>query len=137
MLFQTSRDTKQFIRSCLAEWDHIHHRRLRFRPESPQCVVRKGLLVTALPRSLVDAWPLLPVAERRPLLLDVSRRGLVVARDLSEALAERPNVGGHRALAQTIELIEDGCQSELEAHGVLTVPGRSPRPREARPPGSS
>jgi very-short-patch-repair endonuclease len=101
--------------------DLVVHRRLRFRPEAPQCVVRGGLLVTVLPRSLIDAWPLLPRAERRPLLLDTARRGLVVPKQLRRALDERPNVGGHRALAQAIELIEDGCQSELEAHGVLTV----------------
>ena len=78
-------------------------------------------MVTALPRSLVDAWPLLPVPDRRPLLLDTARRGLVVPTDLRRALAERPNVGGHRALAQAIDLVEDGCQSELEALGVLGV----------------
>jgi hypothetical protein len=99
----------------------VVHRRLRFRPEAPQCLVRQGLLVTDLPRSLVDSWPLLPVPERRPLVLDVARRGLVVTKQLRDALAERSNVGGHRALAQTIDLIEDGCQSELEAHGVLNV----------------
>jgi len=37
------------------------------------------------------------------------------------ALAERPNVGGHRGLAQAIDLAEAGCQSELEAMGVLSV----------------
>jgi hypothetical protein len=101
--------------------DLVVHRRLRFRPEAPQCVVRNGLQVTALPRSLVDAWPILPVADRRPLLLDSGRRGVVVPEHLRQALAERPNVGGHRALAQAIDLVEDGCQSELEAHGVLNV----------------
>ena len=101
--------------------DVVVHRRLRFRPEAPQVVIRRGLPITALPRTLVDSWPLLPLAERRPLLLDTARRGLVVPRDLRDALTERPNVGGHRALAQTIDLIEDGCQSELEAHGVLNV----------------
>jgi hypothetical protein len=44
----------------------VVHRRLRFRPEPPQCVVRQGLPVTALARSLVDAWPLLPADRRRP-----------------------------------------------------------------------
>jgi very-short-patch-repair endonuclease len=97
------------------------HRRLRFDPESPQCVQRRGLLVTALPRTVIDSWPLLPPAERRPLALDLSNRGLVTARHLGEALAERPNVAGRRGLRQTIELIADGCRSELEAHGVLNV----------------
>jgi very-short-patch-repair endonuclease len=101
--------------------DLIVHRRLRFDPDSAQCVERSGLRVTTLPRTLVDSWPLLPVNERRPLLLDAARQGLVTAEKLREALAERSNVGGRRALLQTIELIADGVQSELEAHGVLSV----------------
>jgi very-short-patch-repair endonuclease len=97
------------------------HRRLRFDPESTQCVQRRGLTITALPRTIIDSWPLLPPAERRPLALDVARRRLVTAPQLREALAERSNVGGRRMLLQTIDLIDDGCQSELEAHGVLNV----------------
>ena len=99
----------------------IVHRRHRFHAEPPQCVRRGDLLVTDAPRSMIDSWPLLPPAERRPLLLDVIRRGTVTPEALREALAERPNVGGHRALAQAIELASDGCQSELEALGVLHV----------------
>jgi len=99
----------------------IVHRRLRFDPSSSQVVERRGLLVTTLPRTIVDSWPLLPVHERRPLLLDVTRRGLTTAELVREALSERPNVGGRRLLLQTLDLIEDGCQSELEVHGVLNV----------------
>jgi hypothetical protein len=55
------------------------------------------------------------------LALDLARRGLVTAALLDEALAERPNVAGRRLLRQTIDLIADGCQSELEAHGVINV----------------
>jgi very-short-patch-repair endonuclease len=101
--------------------DLVVHRRLRFDPESAQCVQRHGLRVTVLPRTLVDSWPLLPVEQRRPLALDVARQGKVTAGQLREALAERSNVAGRRALLQTIDLIDDGCQSELEAHGVLNV----------------
>jgi very-short-patch-repair endonuclease len=99
----------------------IVHRRLRFDPGSSQCVERRGLLVTALHRTVIDSWPLLPVVERRPLALDLANRGLVTAERLAEALAERPNVAGRRGLRQTIDLITDGCRSELEAHGVLNV----------------
>ncbi|WP_369258326.1 DUF559 domain-containing protein [Geodermatophilus amargosae] len=99
----------------------VVHRRLRFRTQPPQCVVRHGLLVTDVARSLVDSWPLLPSSDRRPLLLDAARRRLVTASRLSDALAERPNVGGHRTLAQAIDLVHDGCESELEALGVLGV----------------
>jgi very-short-patch-repair endonuclease len=101
--------------------DLVVHRRLRFDPASAQCVERRGLRVTTLPRTIIDSWPLLPVAERRPLAIDVTRQGLTTAGQLREALAERANVGGRRLLLQTIDLIDDGCQSELEAHGVLGV----------------
>ena len=109
--------------------DLLVHRRLRFDPESAQCVQRSGLLVTALPRTVVDSWPLLPPAERRPLALDLSNRGLITAERLSEALAERPNVAGRRGLRQTIDLIAEGCRSELEAHGVLRVFSHRSLPR--------
>jgi very-short-patch-repair endonuclease len=101
--------------------DLIVHRRLRFDPSSTQVVERRGLLVTTLPRTIVDSWPLLPVHERRPLLLDITRRRMTTAALVREALTERPNVGGRRLLVQTLDLIEDGVQSELEAHGVLHV----------------
>ncbi|RZU34430.1 uncharacterized protein DUF559 [Blastococcus saxobsidens] len=99
----------------------VVHRRLRFDPTSEQCVQRRGLLVTTLPRAIVDSWPLLPVGERRPLALDITRQGLTTVALLRDALADRPNVGGRRLLLQTLDLIDDGCQSELEAHGVLNV----------------
>ena len=101
--------------------DLIVHRRKGFDPRSGQCVLRHGLRITALARTVVDSWPLLPAAERRPLALDLARRRLITAKQLGDALAERPNIAGRRLLRQTIELIADGCESELEAHGVLNV----------------
>lgn len=101
--------------------DLVVHRRLHFDPGSPQCVLRRGLLITTLPRTVIDSWPLLPPTERRPLALDLANRGLLTAEQLDESLAERPNVGGRRGLRQVIDLIADGCRSELEAHGVLNV----------------
>jgi hypothetical protein len=98
----------------------VVHRRNSF-GIAEHCTVVRGLRVTALPRSLVDAWPLLPAPQRRPLLLDLARQAAVSTKDVRASLAERPNVGGHRALAQAIDLAEDGCQSELEAMGVLSV----------------
>lgn len=99
----------------------IVHRRKAFDPDSPQCIDRHGLRVTRLHRAVIDSWPLLPLAERRPLALDVVNRRLVTHQQLAEALGERPNVGGRRLLRQTIDLIADGVRSELEAHGVLNV----------------
>lgn len=99
----------------------IVHRRKGFDPGSGQCVERSGLRITTLHRTVIDSWPLLLPAERRPLALDLARRGLVTPDLLEEALAERPNIAGRRLLRQTIDLMADGCQSELEAHGVLNV----------------
>jgi very-short-patch-repair endonuclease len=101
--------------------DLIVHRRKDFDPGSSQCLERRGFPVTTLPRTVVDSWPLLPPADRRPLVLDLARRRLVTAAQLDEALAERPNVAGRRGLRQAIDLIADGVRSELEAHGVLNV----------------
>jgi hypothetical protein len=98
----------------------VVHRRNHF-DIAQHCRTVRGMPVTALPRSLVDSWPLLELADRRPLLLDLVRRRLVRPTEVRGALAGRRNVGGHRALAEAIELAEDGCQSELEAMGVLSV----------------
>jgi very-short-patch-repair endonuclease len=101
--------------------DVVVHRRKNFDPRSSQCVLRRGLRVTTLARTVIDAWPLIPPPERRPLVLDLARRRLVSPHQLDDALSERPNVAGRRLLRQTIDLIADGCESELEAHGVLNV----------------
>lgn len=98
----------------------VVHRRNHFDVES-DCTLVRGLRITELARSVIDAWPLLDLPGRRPLLLDVVREGRATTKQLRSSLAERPNVGGHRALAQAIDLAEDGCQSELEAMGVLSV----------------
>lgn len=98
----------------------VVHRRNDFDVPA-HCSVVGGLTLTDLARSLVDAWPLLDPRERRPLVLDVVREQRTTTRQLRASLAERPNVGGRRALAQAVDLAEDGCQSELEVMGVLNV----------------
>lgn len=98
----------------------VVHRRNRFRPDD-HCARVRGLPVTHLARSVIDGWPLLDLPKRRPMLLDVVRQELTTTKQLRSELAERPNVGGHRGLAQAIDLAEDGCESELEALGVLSV----------------
>ena len=98
----------------------VVHRRHHFDLDE-HCQTIRGLRVTALSRSLVDSWPLLEPVRRRPLLLDLVRQRLVGLAEVRASLAERPNVGGHRSLAQAIDLADDGCQSELEAMGVLSV----------------
>ncbi|MCO7221463.1 DUF559 domain-containing protein [Klenkia sp. PcliD-1-E] len=81
----------------------------------------RGLPVTTLADSLVDSWPLLPRAERRPVLVDAVRDRGVDAGALHRAAARRPNIGGHRELVVAVDLVADGVRSELEALGVLRV----------------
>lgn len=97
------------------------HRRRGFADMLDDVETVRGLPVTPLAVSLVDSWPELPRAERRPLTLDVVRRTRLDPLLIRDALARRGNVGGHRQLAQTIDLIVDGVRSELEAMGVLGV----------------
>lgn len=99
--------------------DLLVHRRRDFDPAENSTV--RGMPVTSLARAIVDAWPQLPASQRRPLVIDAAREGRTTANEMREALGQRSNVGGHRSLRQSIELIADGCESELEAMGVLSV----------------
>jgi hypothetical protein len=99
----------------------VVHRRSSFVPGPPQCELVSRLLVTPLARAVVDAWPLLPPADRRPMLVDLARDGRVTVDEVQDALTQRPNVGGHRSLAQTLDLVAAGCESELEVLGLLHV----------------
>ncbi|MEI4270783.1 DUF559 domain-containing protein [Klenkia sp. LSe6-5] len=97
------------------------HRRQGFADDPDAVETVRGLRVTALADSLVDAWPGLPRPVRRPVLLDAVRRTALAPECLGAAARRRPNIGGHRALARTIALVGDGVTSELEALGVEQV----------------
>ena len=97
----------------------VVHRRLDFAGVPIETV--RGLPVMPLAESLVEAWPVLARADRRPTLIDAVRDSGLELKGLVEAAQRRPNIGGHRDLAQVIDLIADGVRSELEAMGVLGV----------------
>lgn len=97
------------------------HRSRGFADRSEAVERVRGLPVTPLADGLVDSWPLLPGADRRPFLLDAVRRTRLDPRSLVAALGRRPVLPGRRHLVLTVDLIGDGVQSELEALGVLGV----------------
>ena len=99
----------------------VVHRQRGFRTDPPHCRTVRGALVTSPARAVVDSWPLLPVRDRRPVALDLVRRGSCTPADLDEALRARPNIAGHEELRRTVDLLVDGVRSELEALGVLAV----------------
>lgn len=94
-------------------------------------------LRTPLARSLVDAWSwahtprLNPrTAQERPLtrqlVIDCVRRRDVRVRELRRESARQRVHGGRVALGALLDLVEGGCQSELEIFGVthvLRIPG--------------
>lgn len=95
------------------------HRRNQFSDDD--WVLVRGLPVTPLADSLVDAWPVLSRTERRPTLVDAVRETDLDTDLLATAVRRRPTLGGRRQLVETVGLIADGVRSELEARGVLGV----------------
>ena len=99
-----------------------------------------GLPVLGLARSLVDAWSwasstrLNPraaadLAALRPVIVAAIRDGRVqVAQVRAESAAQRIHAG-RVALGVLLDLVEQGCQSELEIFGVLHVLGHPSLPR--------
>lgn len=88
-----------------------------------------GLPVTDLPRALVDSWRLAFAngirqrdveMARGAVITSLRERRVTVAR-LRNELARWPALPGHRELALLIELVEQGCHSELEIWGVRDV----------------
>jgi very-short-patch-repair endonuclease len=93
-------------------------------------VVRtRGLLATALDRTIVDAWGdahrsraergAVPLV-RGALIAAVRERRITVAA-VAEQLGRRPEVPGRAALTDLLGLLQEGCRSELEIFGVLQV----------------
>ena len=88
-------------------------------------------------RSLVDAWGWAHTPRRntratqerpvvRQLVIELVRRRDVRVRQLRLESARQPVHGGRLALRELLDLVEGGCQSELEIHGVthvLRIPG--------------
>ena len=85
--------------------------------------------VTALSRALVDAWGVAHAAgahrrdgERaRAAVIDTVRDRRVNVGELRDEVDLRAALPGRRRLVELIGLAEQGCQSELEIWGVLTV----------------
>jgi hypothetical protein len=92
---------------------------------------------TPVARSLVDAWSWAHTPKRNPrakhertlvrqLVIDGVRRGDVRVAQLRRSSDRQPLHGGRAELGALLDLVEGGCQSELEVFGVthvLHIPG--------------
>ena len=88
-----------------------------------------GLPVSCVERAVVDSWGSpagLSRADLRAAAIGAVRRRLCSPRQLHEEVERRPCLRSRAALLQLVELLADGCQSELEIWGcvnVLRAPG--------------
>jgi very-short-patch-repair endonuclease len=111
------------------------HQRRGFVMEPPHVVVRSGLPVTRLERTIVDAWPLLPPSQRpAPLIRAVNER-LTTPDRVADALADAPRLVDRAALRTLLDRLASGCRSALEIWGhdhVFTGAGMPPFRRQVR-----
>jgi hypothetical protein len=85
--------------------------------------------VTGLPRALVDSWGIAhgqestvrAVERARNAVISCLRDRRVTPRKIREAHTYRPTLPGRAALEELLQLVEQGCQSELEIWGVRHV----------------
>ncbi|MEV0731306.1 DUF559 domain-containing protein [Polymorphospora sp. NPDC050346] len=96
---------------------------------------RRGVPVTRLEQTLVDAWPLLPAVDRAaPVIRAVNDRRTTPGR-IADVLAGVPKLAGRAELRTLLDRLAAGCRSALEIWGhdhVFTGPGM-PRFRRQAP----
>lgn len=83
-----------------------------------------GVSVTSVERAIVDTWARpspLRRGEVRAAAITAVRRRLCRPGDLTFELGRRPRLAGRADLARLVDLLADGCQSELEIWGCLQV----------------
>jgi very-short-patch-repair endonuclease/predicted transcriptional regulator of viral defense system len=83
-----------------------------------------GLPVTCVERSIVDTWGRPGGVARttlRAAAITAVRRRMCSAADLDHELGHRTRLAGRAVFARLIGLLADGCQSELEIYGCLSV----------------
>lgn len=83
-----------------------------------------GLPVTCVERAIVDSWGR-PGELGRPAVraagITAVRRRMCAPRNLLWELERRPQLPARAALAELVQLLADGCRSELEIWGCLNI----------------
>lgn len=104
-----------------------HSRRPRAGPESlvrvhrshrvGQPWSRRGLPVVSLERAVVESWPLLVAdAQRAPTIIAL-REGRTTPERLRREVGRHPRLPGRTRLLALVDVVEQGCHSELEVWG--------------------
>lgn len=95
----------------------VAHRVVRL----PQSFLVRGLPTAPRETAVVSSWPLLGHADRRRTAIDAVRTGAVSVRHLRQEIDRHPKLGGRKDLVALIDLLDSGCESELEIWGLLRV----------------
>jgi very-short-patch-repair endonuclease len=85
-----------------------------------------GLPVVAPAVAVVRSWALVGGPDRRAAAITACRRGIVTPGALSEAVERAVGMPGRAQLTKLVDLLAEGCESELEIWGhlgVFRVPG--------------
>jgi very-short-patch-repair endonuclease len=95
----------------------------------PQVFSRDGLPLVPVERAVLESAPLLPVDQRRAVLIRALQERHTTPTRMVTALHQMPALRGRAQLAQLIELVAQGCHSELELFGYTKVFRHSSMPR--------
>jgi hypothetical protein len=88
---------------------------------SPPVVRRNGLITVRAATAITTSWPLLTGPDQRaPAILAVRKR-VVTPYQLRESIDRLPRQTGRSDVIQLIDLLEAGCESELEIWAYLDV----------------
>ena len=98
------------------------HQREGFTLGSPQTVIKNGLPVVRLERAAVESWPLISNAyDRRSSVIAAVGRRLTTPERLFHEARCVPNLKGRAGLLAILDLLREGCRSQLEIYGYLHV----------------
>ena len=84
-------------------------------------MTRRGLPTVRLDVTLIDCWESGDSRFRRQPVIDAVRTRQVTATSLRDIALRSPRLRGRAELLQLLDLLDGGCQSELEIAGHLKV----------------
>jgi very-short-patch-repair endonuclease len=93
----------------------VHHISTPF----PEVSTMRGLATVSPASAIASSWPFLSGSDQRAPFLEAARLGLVTPAEVRTELSRSSRLRARRALEELANLIESGCQSELELWGYL------------------
>ena len=95
----------------------VHHIKEPF----PEIVLVHGLPTVSCASAITTSWPYLRASDQRAPFLAARRDKLVTPADVRRELRRSTRIRGRRQLLELADLIDAGCESELEIWGYLDV----------------